>query len=82
MNSTCLRPPKPARTNRFDFGIGAGRRGVVEKAYLHGELKGGTRKGTAQDLSEGYTKAANAVAEKQAALTGYRLADEIGRWVR
>jgi hypothetical protein len=49
---------------------------AVEKAYLHGELKGGTSRETAQDLPEGYTKAAKAVAEKQAALAGYRLADE------
>jgi hypothetical protein len=58
------------------------RRIAVEKAYLHGELKGGTSKETAQDLPEGYTKAAKVVAEKQAALAGYRLADEIQKWVR
>jgi hypothetical protein len=58
-------------------------RGVaIEKAYLHGELKGGTSKETAQALPEGYTKAAKVVAEKQAALAGYRLADEIEKWVR
>jgi hypothetical protein len=58
-------------------------RGIaVEKAYLHGGLKGGTSKETAQELPEGYTKAAKVVAEKQAALAGYRLADEIQRWVR
>lgn len=58
------------------------RRIAVEKAYLHGELKGGTSKETAQDLPEGYTKAAKVVAEKQAALAGYRLTDEIQKWVR
>jgi hypothetical protein len=52
---------------------------VIEKAYLHGELEGGTSKETAQELPEGYTKAAKVVAEKQAALAGYRLADEIER---
>jgi hypothetical protein len=58
-------------------------RGIaVEKAYLHGELKGGTSKETAVDLPEGYTKAAKVVAEKQAALAGYRLADEIEKWVK
>jgi hypothetical protein len=39
-------------------------------------------KETAQELPEGYTKAAKVVAEKQAALAGYRLADEIGKWAR
>jgi len=58
-------------------------RGIaIEKAYLHGELKGGTERDTAVELPEGYSKAAKAVAEKQAALAGYRLADEIGKWVR
>ena len=58
-------------------------RGIdVEKAYLHGELKGGTDKDTAVELPKGYTKAAKVVAEKQAALAGYRLADEIGQWVK
>jgi hypothetical protein len=53
-----------------------------DKAYLHGDLKGGTDKESAVDLPEGYTKAAKVVAEKEAALAGYRLADEIGKWVR
>jgi len=40
-------------------------RGVaVEKAYLHGNLKGGTREERAVELPEGYTKAAKVVAEK------------------
>jgi hypothetical protein len=55
---------------------------AVEKAYLYGELKGGTDRETAQELPEGYTKAAKVVAEKQAALAGYRLADGIEKWVR
>ena len=58
-------------------------RGIaVEKAYLHGGLEGGTNKETAVELPDGYTKAAKVVAEKQAALAGYKLADEIGKWVR
>jgi hypothetical protein len=58
-------------------------RGVaISKAYLHGELKGGTSTETAQELPEGYTKEAKMAAEKQAALAGYRLADEIEKWVR
>ena len=55
---------------------------AVEKAYLNGDLKGGTRRETAVELPEGYTKEAKAVAEKQAALAGYRLADEIEKWVK
>ena len=55
---------------------------AVEKAYLRGELKGGTSKETAVELPEGYSKAAKVVAEKQAALAGYRLADEMRQWVR
>jgi hypothetical protein len=58
-------------------------RGIAaEKAYLHGELKGGTNKETAQELPEGYTTAAEVVAKKQAALARYRLADEIDNWVK
>jgi hypothetical protein len=58
-------------------------RGVaVEKAYLHGELKGGTDRETAVELPEGYTRAAKVVAEKQAALAGYRLADEIRAYLK
>jgi hypothetical protein len=58
-------------------------RGIaVEKAYLHGELKGGTDRETAVELPEGYSKAAKVVAEKQAALAGYRLADEIREYLK
>lgn len=55
---------------------------AIDKAYLHGDLKGGTSAETAPPLPDGYTKTAKAVAEKQAALAGYRLADEVGRYVR
>ena len=54
-----------------------GRAVAVEKAYFHGELKGGTSADDAPALPEGYTKEAKAVAERRAALAGYRLADEI-----
>ena len=37
---------------------------AIEKAYLHGDLKGGTNIDTALELLERYTKAARAVAEK------------------
>jgi hypothetical protein len=49
---------------------------------MHGDLKGGPDRDTAMELPEGYTKAAKVVAEKQAALAGYRLADEIQKWVK
>jgi hypothetical protein len=54
-----------------------GRSLAIEKAYLHGELKGSISADDAPTLPEGYTKAAKGVAEKQAALAGYRLADTI-----
>jgi hypothetical protein len=59
-----------------------GRLLAIDKAYLKGELKGSTEAANAPALPEGYTKEAKVVAEKQAALAGYRLADEIGKWVK
>ena len=50
---------------------------AIEKAYLRGALQGSTNAETAPELPTDYTKAAKAVAERQAALAGYRLADEI-----
>lgn len=55
---------------------------AVEKAYLHGALKGGTNVDSAIALPDDYTKAAKAVAERQAALAGYRLGNEISTWVK
>jgi hypothetical protein len=55
---------------------------AIEKAYLHGDLKGSTSPDNAPPLPEGYTKAAKLVAEKQAALAGYRLADEVRKYLR
>lgn len=55
---------------------------AIEKAYLHGELRGGTNLDTAVPLPTGYTKQAKAVAERQAALAGYRLADEINHCLK
>lgn len=54
---------------------------AIEKAYLRGELKGSTRPETAPALPKDYTKEAKAVAEKQGALAGYRLSDEIQKYV-
>jgi hypothetical protein len=45
-------------------------------------LNGGASKETAPDLPEGYTKTAKAVAERQAALAGYRLADELQKCLK
>lgn len=59
-----------------------GRQLAIDNAYLKGELKGSTMAENAPALPEGYTKEAKMVAEKQAALAGYRLADEIGKWMR
>jgi hypothetical protein len=58
-----------------------GRSIAIKYAYLHGKLEGSLNREAAPDLPEGYAKAAKAVAERQAALAGYRLADEIRKWV-
>ena len=50
---------------------------ALEKAYLNGNLKGGTTAESALPLPADYTKTAKAVAERQAVLAGYRLASEI-----
>ncbi len=55
---------------------------AIEKAYLRGKLKGGTDWETAPSLPADYTKSAKAVAERQAALAGYRLADAIEKYLR
>lgn len=59
-----------------------GRQLAIDKAYLNGLLKVGTSIQAAQSLPEGYAKEAKAVAERQAALAGYRLAAEIGHYLR
>lgn len=59
-----------------------GRSLAIEKAYLRGELKGSTSPDNAPALPEGYTKEAKAVAERQAALAGYRLADEVRKYLK
>lgn len=55
---------------------------AIEKGYLNGELKGGKDADSAPPLPDGYLKAAKAVAERQAALAGYRLADEIQTYLK
>jgi hypothetical protein len=59
-----------------------GRELALERAYLRGHLKGSRKAEAAPELPEGYTKAAKALAERQGALAGYRLADEIRKFVR
>ena len=59
-----------------------GRKLAIEKAYLHGNLKGSKSADEAPGLPEDYTKAAKVVAEKQGALAGYRLADEIKKFLK
>jgi hypothetical protein len=75
-----LKPLKKARTAK-DWSLES-RSLAVESVYLHGRLKGGINREAAPDLPSGYTKAAKAVAETQAALAGYRLADEIRKWMK
>jgi S1/P1 Nuclease len=50
---------------------------AIESAYLGGKLLGSTQKEDAPALPEGYTKNMKTIAERRAALAGYRLADEI-----
>ena len=55
---------------------------AIQRGYLRGELKGGTNADSAPSLPDGYTKTAQTVAERQAALAGYRLADEIEKCLK
>jgi hypothetical protein len=55
---------------------------AIEKGYLRGTLQGGTNAATAPSLPADYTKNAKAVAEHQATLAGYRLAEEIHGYLK
>jgi S1/P1 Nuclease len=59
-----------------------GRKLAIRYGYLHGHLKGGTSFETAPPLPETYLENAKAVAERQAALAGYRLADDIQEYLK
>jgi hypothetical protein len=59
-----------------------GRYLAIEKVYMRGQLRGSASEDAAPALPEGYTKQAKAIAERQAALAGYRLADELARFFR
>jgi hypothetical protein len=75
-----LRELKKAKTPK-DWSLES-RRVAIEKAYLQGELKGSPYANDAPAMPEGYTKEAKAVAERRAALAGYRLADEIEKCLK
>ena len=55
---------------------------AIEDAYLRGSLKGSNEAADAPPLPDGYTKQMKMISERQAALAGYRLADEIKRYIR
>lgn len=55
---------------------------ALETCYLNGKLEGSLKAADAPTLPEGYTKNLKVVAEKQAVVAGYRLADEIKRDIR
>ena len=59
----------------------ASRQLAIEKAYLNGSLPGSRVAADAPPLPAGYAKTAKTIAEHQAVLAGYRLADEIRRFL-
>lgn len=58
------------------------RRLAIEDGYLNGDLKGSTNPATASALPPGYVTTAERVSERQGALAGYRLADEIREYLK
>jgi hypothetical protein len=59
-----------------------GRTLALDKAYLRCSIEGGMSEVNPVILPPSYTTTAKTVAEKQAALAGYRLAGEIARFIR
>lgn len=57
------------------------RRLAIRYGYLYGHLRGGTNIESAPPLPDGYLVNAKPVAERQAALAGYRLADDIQKYL-
>ena len=55
---------------------------AIKYGYLRGDLKGSADAQDAPPLPENYIKIATVVAKKQAALAGYRLADEIQEYLK
>jgi hypothetical protein len=60
----------------------ASRKLAIDKGYLNGQLKGSKDENSAPPLPAGYLTAAKACAERQGALAGYRLADEIQTYLK
>ena len=58
------------------------RRIAIESGYLNGNLKGSKEKENAPRLPTFYTAQLKQVAERQAALAGYRLADTIRNYIK
>ena len=54
---------------------------AIEYGYLNGQLRGGTNSAAALPLPGDYLTEAKSIAERRAALAGYRLADEIGKYL-
>ena len=54
---------------------------AIKYGYLYGHLRGGTNMETAHSLPEDYLGNAKPIAERQAALAGYRLSDEIEKYL-
>ncbi len=54
---------------------------AVEYGYLYGHLRGGTNFESAEPLPDGYMTRAKSVAERRGALAGYRLCDEIQKYL-
>ena len=55
---------------------------AIEYGYLNGQLSGSTDPETAPPLPDDYLKNAKPIAERQAALAAYRLADEIQEYLK
>ena len=55
---------------------------AIDKGYLRGELRGSVSTNGAPPLPEGYTKAAKPVADRQVTLAGYRLANDIQKYLK
>jgi hypothetical protein len=59
-----------------------GRKLAIEKAYLNGKLKSSAKNDPPGTLPKEYTKEAKKIAERRAAIAGYRLAAEIQRMTK
>ncbi|MDB6124330.1 MAG: hypothetical protein JWQ71_3323 [Pedosphaera sp.] len=55
---------------------------ALERGYLRGKLAGSKTQESAPPLPSDYTKNAKVIAERRAALAGYRLADELRHWLQ